>query len=130
MTISAGITLNTLNTLRTIGYGKGCGSSVGKCNRISIYKTFRAGLCNRSNTVTCVTLDALCCLVGVYTVNVPIAALNCDNRSMTISAGITLNTLNTLCTIGYGEIVGRTIIIGNSVCIYKTFGADFFNANN
>ena len=142
MTIFTWFTLNTLDTLGTvltiftIGYSKGCGSTICESDCVCIYQTFGRSLFDGAYAVTSFTLNSFGKNISIYTVNVPITVLNCNNWGVAIFTWYTLNTLDTLgavltiFTIGYSKGCGCAISKCNCICIYQTFGKSLFDRAN
>ena len=83
---------------------------------------------NNANTLW--ALDTFCFYIGIYTIDMPITVLDCDCWSVTVLTRNTLDTLLTLCTIGYCKCGCCTIGVCNCVSIYKTFGICFLNRSD
>ena len=130
MNIAINICIGNANprfTSHSIGYCKACDITIGKGNCISINKSFGLGLYNGRNTVTSFTLYTFCKNSSIYTVNIPFAILNSNNRSVTISTLFTLDTLNTLltlctiCSISNSKGSGFTVCKCNCIGINEAF---------
>ena len=142
MSIFTGNTLDTLNTLfalcsgSTIGYSKGCCIAIGESNRVGVNKSYGISFSNRGNAITCIALDTFSGFTAIYTINVPLAVLNGDNRSVSVRTFFTLDTLNTLCalcsgsTVGYGKGSGIAISERYRISINKSFGFGLCDRRN
>ena len=130
MSVFTGYTLNTLDALRAVCYGKGRSRTIGICNCISINQSFGRSFCNIGNSVSCCTANTGSRLISINTVDIPISVLNSDDGSMSILAFHALDALNTLFTIstvGNGECGCFTIRESNGIDIYQAFSRCFDN---
>ena len=139
MSVLTGNALNALLALcsiSTIGHGKCSSFAIGESNCVGVNKSYGISFSNRGNAITCIALDTFSGFTAIYTINVPLAVLNGDNRSVSVRTFFTLDTLNTLCalcsgsTVGYGKGSGIAISERYRISINKSFGFGLCDRRN